>query len=343
MWYVGLDIGLTKHYVVVMDAHGAIAQQQRLPNDPLLIQRFFEALEGPARVVLEATGHGVAVYERVEPYVHEVVLAHPLKVRAIASARIKTDRIDATTLAHLLRADLIPRAWIPPRPVRDWRELVRHRAFLVRLQTRVKHRVHRLLAKRGVALPAVSDLFGLAGRAWLAQAALAEPYAAMRTRYLAVLDHLRAQLRDVERTIDATVAVTPEAQRVQTVPGLGRYLALLVLAEIGEVTRFPSPKHLVSYAGLCPSTYASGNTLRHGHLTHQGSPWLRWALIEAATHAGRQPGSRLARRFQRLAARRDAKTARVAVARDLCHALFHMLRKQEPYRDPSSALMIPGR
>ena len=343
MWYVGLDIGLTKHYVVVLDEHGAIAQQQRLPNDSLVIQRFFETLEGPARVVLEATGNWVAVYERVEPYVQEVVLAHPLKVRAIASARIKTDRIDATTLAHLLRADLIPRAWIPPRDVRDWRELVRHRAFLVRLQTRVKNRVHSLLAKRGVTLPALSDLFGLAGRAWLAQVPLAEPSAAMRTRYLAVLAQLQTQLREIERTIDATVALTPEAQRVQTVPGLGRYLALLVLAEIGDIRRFPGPKQLVSSAGLCPSTYASGQTLRHGHLTHQGSPWLRWALIEAATHAGRRPGSRLARRFQRLAARRDAKTARVAVARDLCHALFHMLTKQEPYREPSSALMIPGR
>lgn len=343
MWYVGLDIGLTKHYVVVMDEHGAIAQQQPLPHDPLVLQRFFEALEGPTRVVLEATGHWVAVYERIEPYVQEVVLAHPLKVRAIASARIKTDRIDATTLAHLLRADLIPRAYIPPRAVRDWRELVRHRAFLVRLQTRVKNRLHSLVAKQGLTPPLVSDLFGTAGRAWLQTVTVREPYAAMRTRYLAVLDHLRAQLRDVERTIDATVAPLRETRWLETIPGIGRYLALLVLAEIGEITRFPGPKQLVSYAGLCPSTYASGQTLRHGRLTHQGSPWLRWALIEAATHVGRRPGSRLARRFHRLAQRRDAKTARVAVARDLCHVVFHLLSKQEPYREPSSALMIPGR
>jgi len=343
MWYVGLDIGLRWHYVVVMDAAGQIAQQQRLAHDPVVLQRFFETLEGPARVVLEATGHWVAVYERIEPYVQEVVLAHPLKVRAIASARIKTDRIDATTLAHLLRTDLIPRAYIPPRPVRAWRELVRHRAFLVRLQTRVKNRVHSLVAKQGLTPPAVSDLFGTAGRAWLAQVVLAEPYGAMRTRYLAVLAHLREQLRDVERTIDATATPLPAAALLETVPGLGQYLALLVLAEIGEIARFPGPKQLVSYAGLCPSTYASGQTLRHGRLTHQGSTWLRWALIEAATHVGRRPGSRLARRFQRLAARRDAKTARVAVARDLCHVIFHMLTKQEPYREPSSALMIPGR
>lgn len=336
MWYVGLDIGKKWHYVVVMDAGGHIAQQQRLPNDPLLLQRFFEALEGPTRVVLEATGNWVAVYDRVEPYVQEVVLAHPLKVRAIASARIKTDKIDATTLAHLLRSELIPRAYVPPPQVRDWREVVRHRAFLVRLRTRLKNRVHALLAKRGVPLPLVSDLFGIAGTRWLKTLALPEPYGAMRTRYLAVLDRLTSQITDVEQTIDQTVERTLAAQLLETIPGVGRYLALLILAEIGEIARFPDPPHLVSYAGLCPSTYASSGTVRHGRLTKQGSPWLRWALVEAATHVHQYPHGRLARLAQRLTQRRDAKTARVAVARELCTAIFHILRKQEPYREPSS-------
>ena len=341
MWYVGLDIGLKWHYVVVMDEHGTIRQQQRLPHDPLVIQRFFETLEGPAKVVLEATGHWVAVYDRVAPYVQEVVLAHPLKVRAIASARIKTDKIDATTLAHLLRADLIPRAYIPPPAVREWRELVRHRAFLVRLATRVKNRVHTLLAKRGVTPPGYSDLFGVAGRQWLATLEVPEPYGAMRTRYLAVLDRLRVSIHDVERTIDQTVATTPAATLLMTIPGVGRYLALLILAEIGDITRFPDPKHLVSYAGLCPSTYASGSTLRHGHLTHQGSAWLRWALVEAATHVWTAPQSRLARLHHRLCQRRDVKTARIAVARQLCTVLFAMLRKSEPYRETPPAPVIP--
>lgn len=343
MRYVGLDIGKRWHYMVVMDADGHILQQQKLPNDPLVMRRCFETLEGPARVVLEATGHWMAVYDQLEPCVQEVVLAHPLKVRAIASARIKTDRIDATTLAQLLRTDLIPRAYIPPRAVRDWRELVRHRAFLVRLQTRLKNRLHALLAKRGVVPPPLSDLFGRAGLAWLAGLELAEPYAAMRTRYLAVLERLRQQIREAEQTIDQTVAATLEARLLQTIPGVGRYLALLLLAEIGEIQRFGRPAQLVSYAGLCPSTYASGATVRHGRLTKQGSPWLRWALVEAATHAPQAPQSRLGRVFQRLAHRLDAKTARVAVARELCTAIFHMLRKQEPYREPGSAPNATGR
>jgi len=336
MWYVGCDIGKRWHYLVVMDTQGRISQQQRLPNDPGLIQRFFETLEGPTRVVLEATGNWMAVYDRIEPYVQEVVLAHPLKVRAIASARIKTDKIDATTLAHLLRSDLIPRAYVPPPQVRDWRELVRHRAFLVRLRTRLKNRLHALLAKRGVAPPAVSDLFGVIGLRWLKTLALAEPYGAMRTRYLAVLERLTQQIREAEQTIDQTVAAQPAAQLLETIPGVGRYLALLILAEIGEICRFPDSPHLVSYAGLCPATYASGQTLRHGRLTKQGSPWLRWALVEAATHVHHYPHSRLARIAQQLTQRRDAKTARVAVARELCTAIFHILRKHEPYREPSS-------
>jgi len=342
MRYVGLDVGKKWHYVVVMESSGQVTVQQKLAADPALVRRFFEALEGPCRVVLEATGHWMAVYDQVEPCVQEVVLAHPLKVRAIASARIKTDRIDATTLAHLLRTDLIPRAWVPPRPVRMGRELVRHRAFLVRLQTRLKNRLHMLLAKQGVTPPAVSDLFGVAGRQWLATLLVPEPAASMRTRYLALLAQLQTQLRDVEHTIDAQVAVTPDAQILMTVPGLGKYLALLVAAEIGDVTRFPGPPQLVSYAGLCPSTYASGQTLRHGRLTKQGSSWLRWALVEAALHAGTRPGP-LGRLYHRLAARRDGKTARVAVARKLCTVIFQMLSKHEAYREPSSAREPAGR
>jgi len=299
-------------------------------------------LDGPCQVVIEASGNWMPVYDWLEPLVEEVVLAHPLRVRAIASARIKTDRIDAKTLAHLLRTDLIPRAYIPPPSVRVWRELVRHRAFLVRLQTRVKNRVHALLTKQGVEGPAVSDLFGVAGQQWLHTLALPEPYAAMRSRYLAVLANLREQLRSVEQTIDQTVTLTPEAKLLQTIPGVGRYLSLLLLAEIGQIHRFPSPKQLVAYAGLCPSTYASGQTVRHGRLTHQGSPWLRWALIEVATHAGQRPGTPLARLRQRLAVRKDAKTARVAVARKLCTVVFHMLQRMQPYREPSDALMTPG-
>jgi len=343
MWYVGLDVGKTWHYVVVMNDLGPVSQQQKLPADPLVVRRFFETLEGPARVVLEATSHWMAVYDQVEAVVQGVVLAHPLKVRAMASARIQTDRIDATTLAHRLRADLIPRASIPPRVVRDWRELVRHRAFLVRLQTRVKNRVHILLAKQGLTPPAVSDLFGVAGLAWLQTVALAEPYAALRSRSLAVRAGLRAQLRDVERTIDATVQDTLEARLLQTLPGVGRYLALWILGEIGESARFPDPKPLVSYAGLCPSTYASGQTFRQGRLTKQGASWLRWALVEAATHVPRSATSRLGRLATRLIARRGVKTARIAVARELCHAVCHVLRKQESYRDPSSPRSASGR
>lgn len=342
MWYVALDLAKRFHYAVAMDAQGAVCRQQRLPHTPEALRQFVQTLDGPCQVVIEASGNWMPVYDWLEPVVEEVVLAHPLRVRAIASARIKTDRIDATTLAHLLRADLIPRAYIPPPAVRTWRALVRHRAFLVRLQTRVKNRVHALLMQRGVPPATVSDLFGRAGLQWLTALELPEPYAAMRSRYLAVLAHLRAHLRGLEQTIDQTVTLTPEAQLLQTIPGVGRYLALLLLGEIGEIARFPSPKQLVSYAGLCPSTYASGQTVRHGRLTHQGSPWLRWGLIEVATHAGQRPGTPLARCYQRLAGRKDAKTARVAVARKLCTVVFHRLQRMEPYREPSDALMTPG-
>jgi transposase len=253
-----------------------------------------------------------------------VTLAHPLRTRAIADAKVKTDKIDSHTLAQLLRANLIPSAYIPPREIRDLRELLRYRAALVRLQTGVKNHVHAILLKHGYQAP-VRDVFGSRGREWLGTLPLRPVYQQALLGYLQILDVVRSQIAVASEEVDREAKATPQAQLLCTLPGVGYYTALLLLAEIGQVSRFPSPKHLVSYAGLAPTVHASGGHIHTGHISKQGSSWLRWILIEAAVHASRKPGQ-FQDLYQRLAKRKGPKIARVAVARELLTKAYWMMR-----------------
>jgi transposase len=272
---------------------------------------------------MEASMNWYYLYDLLETLEIPVTLAHPLRTRAIAEAKVKTDKVDSATLAHLLRADLIPAAYIPPREIRDLRELLRYRAALVRLQTMVKNRIHAILLKHGYQAP-VSDAFGVRGREWLATLSLRPVYQQAVHGCLQILDVVHHQIETASGDINQQAKITPAAQRLCTLPGIGPCTALLILAEIGDVSRFPSPKHLVSYAGLAPTVHASGGRVRIGHISKQGSPWLRWILVEAALHAGRkEPYQAL---YQRLTKRKGWHTARVAVARELLTKVYWMLR-----------------
>jgi transposase len=224
----------------------------------------------------------------------------------------------------LLRTDLLPAAYIPPRDVRELRERLRYRAALVTLQTIVKNRIHAILLKHGYQCP-YTDAFGRKGRSWLHTLSLRPVYLQALEGFLAILDTLKTQIQAVTQSIDAQAQATPAAERLCTLPGFGHYTALLVLAEIGEVHRFPDAKHLVSYAGLAPTVHASGGHVRTGHISRQGSKWLRWILVEAAQHAVRKPG-RFQLVYERLAKRKGARIARIAVARELLTTVYWMLR-----------------
>jgi transposase len=323
MQYIGFDIHKRYTFYTHMDEHGKIQSQGRLPNSREALGTFFAGVGEPVRVAMEASINWYHLYDLLDILNIPVTLAHPLRTRAIAEAKVKTDKVDSAILAHLLRADLIPAAYIPPREIRDLRELLRYRAALVRLQTMVKNRIHAILLKHGYQAP-VRDVFGVRGREWLATIPLRPVYQQALHGYLQILDVVHHQIETASGQIDQEAKITPTAQTLCTLPGIGSYTALLLLAEIGDVSRFPSPKHLVSYAGLAPTVHASGGRVRTGHISKQGSPWLRWILVEAALHAGRKdPYQAL---YQRLAKRKGWHTARVAVARELVKKVYWMLR-----------------
>jgi transposase len=284
-------------------------------------------IDGESKIALEATYGWEWLADLLEQAGYELHLAHPLGTKAIASARVKTDSVDALTLAHLLRTDLLPEPSIAPREVRDLRDLLRHRVALTHMRSALKNRVHALLARQGVRHEH-TDLFGKAGLEFLAALELREP---PRRR----LDSLLALIADFDREIAATSDEIDQRakhdERVDVlcqIRGVGRYTAMLVIAEIGAIGRFASARKLCAWAGLTPTVRSSDGKARLGHITRQGSRPLRWALVEAAQHAGRGGGP-LRDDFERISKRRGRKIAKVAVARKILTLCYYGLRDGE--------------
>src|SRR4030095_12585894 len=238
--YIGVDLGKRKAVVVKKDRQGKITSKVAVPVTQAALESYFSKQDRRSQVVVEATGNWMYLYETIERYTPEVVLAHPLKTRAIAEARIKTDTIDATTLAELLRLDGIPKAYIPPREVRDMRELLRYRASLVSIRVGIKNKIHAVLTKNGIDC-IFSDVLGRSSQLWLKNLNL-------RACYRQEIDGYH----EITKTIKEEGAENPQAQMLMGIPGISYYSALLILSEMGEVSRFPDAKHLCSYAGLVP-------------------------------------------------------------------------------------------
>lgn len=305
-------------------------EQVELPHATGALQQDRERVSPDTRSAVEATGNGMWLSERIEERHPDLVLAHPLKTKAIASARIKTDTSDATTLAPLLRADLVPAAYIPPRAVRDAREILRYRASLVRMRTQIKNKIAAIVGKTGLQSPTKTAV-GVKSRRFLATVPVRPCYRLSLDGYLRLLEALTTEIRQVTETIAAQVQTDPQAQLLCTMPGIGAYSALLILSEIGDVHRVPDSRHLCSYAGLVPSVHASGGKTRLGRLTKQGSSWLRWILVELSMHAiNGAPQFRAL--YHRVRKKHAANTGRVAVARAMLKTIYAMLTKQEAFR-----------
>jgi transposase len=235
---------------------------------------------------------------------------------------LKDDRVDARTLAQLLRADLLPEAWIAPVEVRQLRALLRHRVALMRLRTMAKNRIHAVLADAGLDR-AEGALWTGPGRAWLAAAELSPVARLVVEDYLRLIDELADPVAAVEAQIAARAKPDPRIKILMTLPGVGQLTAMTVLAEIGDITRFPTARKLCAWAGLTPTVRNSDRKVRHGHITKQGSVWVRWILAEAAQRAKRDPA--FAATYAAIAHRRGRGIATVAIARKLLARAFHLL------------------
>ena len=323
--YVGMDVHRKRSQVAIVDDAGVAQRNRNLANDPAKLVPILGALPPGTQVAFEAAYGWGWLVELLEELELEPHLVHPSRCKAIAAARLKHDKVDARTLAQLLRADLLPEAWIAPQQVRDLRALLRHRASLVRSSTALKSRVHAVLADRGI--PERSSLWSGPGRAWLAGLALPPTPREVVDDCCGLLDALATPIARLEREIAALAKPDPRVQALMALPGVGQLTAMTLVAEIGDISRFATARKLCAWAGLTPAVRNSDRKVRHGHITKQGSPWVRWILQEAAQTAKKRPP--FADAYAQLARRRGRSIATVAIARRLLARCFHILTQLE--------------
>jgi transposase len=284
--YVGLDVHREVLQACILDAQGRLLERHRFDLTRANLEAFVRERLGPQdRVVLEATTNTWAVVELIEPHVAEVVVGNPLRTRAIAEAKVKTDKVDAEVLAQLLRCDYLPRVWQPNAAIRRLRELTAHRAGLVADQTRLKNRIHSLLAQRLIRVP-WAVLFSERGREWLDQLPLGESDRLVLEGHLRRLDQLEADLAGVEKHLAELSYPCEEVRLLMTLPGMGPAAAQGLWAALGDWRRFRDGDQAASYLGLVPSTRQSASSCRHGSITKAGNSHARWLLTRSRSAPG---------------------------------------------------------
>jgi transposase len=334
MNYLGLDYHKKYSFATIITEQGEIKEKEKLLNRKESFEEYLCGYEGVVAVVEACWNWPVAV-ELLEGLVDEVKLAHPLKVKAIAEARIKTDSIDSETLAYLLRADLIPEAYLRDKSNLQRQKVLRVRSFYVKLRTQVKNRVHVSIDGQGEKIretaKGYSDLFGKGGLGWLGELRLNDPDEKMLRGLLGIYEVLCKEVHRTDGVVKEIGRSDKDCELLQSIPGIGEFFAVLIKTEIGDIGRFPSSSKLCSYAGIVPSTYASGGKVWHGRLTKQGNRWLRWAIVEAVIPAISCNGE-LRRYYERIRYKKGPKAAKLATARRLLAIVYRVLKEKDSFK-----------
>jgi transposase len=328
--YVGIDVGKKRCHAAMMDEQGIMIDEFTFANNVEGIQGLTSRLEVDDRAVMESTGSvWLKLYECLEEQHVPVILANPMKTKAIASAKIKNDKVDARVLAHLLRSNLVAESYVPTKPLRELRSLLRHRASTVKMRTMVKNNVHALVDKYGYRHE-FSDLFGKKGMKWLNTLKLDASDRLMLDNHLDHLANLNRQIERVDEEIHTKACEDEDVRLLLSLTGVDVYTAMLIKSEIGTIDRFRDYKKLVSWSGLAPSLHQSGNVEYHGNITKQGSRVLRWIMVEAARVAVMND-PRMRAFYERVKHRRGDQKAIVAVANKMLKIIWFMLTRREPY------------
>lgn len=324
--FVALDLHKTYLMVGAVDAQQQVVLQPRRVALSQFEQWARRHLRLTDQVVLEATTNAWELYDVLVPLVARVVVADPAKAKAKIASPVKTDKRDTLGLARLLVAKMVPEVWVPPPHVRELRSLVAHRQRLVRQRTAAKNRLRSLLHRHRI-MPPDGQIFAISQRAWW-EAFDLSPIEKLRARQdLATIDHFGTMLSQTESELAQLSGRAPWDSMVPwliQLPGVGLITGMTILSAIGDITRFPSAKHLVGYSGLGTKVHASGQTHRTGAITKQGRTELRAALIESAWAAVRR-SSHWRQQFERLAGRIGEAKAIVAIARKLLVVIWHVL------------------
>ena len=333
---IGLDVHRSMAVVAVLEnRHLSSGGRVDLTRDAVI--KFGRKLRSDDEMVIEATVNTATIVRLLRPFVRRVVIANPLQVRAIAHAKIKTDKIDAAVLAKLHASGFLPEVWMPDEATETLRRLVAQRTQVIQQMTRAKNRIHSVLHANLIP-PYEGELFSVAGRTWLDTQPLAVDEKLTIQRHLSDLDYRASDLSVLDRQLAQRALNDKRVERLMTI-GIHVTVALGLLAAIGDINRFASPEKLVSYLGLNPSVRQSGNgPAHHGRISKQGRTHARAMLVEAAWAAGRVPGP-LRAFFVRIQSRRGKQVAAVATARKIAILAWHLLTKDEDYAWARPALL----
>jgi transposase len=289
--------------------------------------RGLKGIDGAAlqrQVVVEASGFWPAFARAVGPEAERLVMVHPQRVKAIAAARLKNDRVDSETLAHLSRCDLLPEAWMADERTRQLRMLTRLRITLGQRRAGAKNQLQAVLHQEGFLKP-VTDVFGKRGRTWLQGIELSAAGRSVVDTWLAEVDHLDKLIAARTGELERMAATDVRARWLQSVPGIGAYSAMVILAEVGEIGRFSNKRALASYAGLTPVVRESAGKRKRGGIGHNGSETLRWIMLQVAQVAARYSPAAKAY-YVHLRKRKPAQVAKIALAHKLLTAVWSLLR-----------------
>jgi transposase len=315
--YIGVDLHKEFFQACAVTGLGDRHWERRFPRTAAGIAAFLEGC-GPVRAIaVEASGPTWSFVDAVQGGGARVCVVDPRKTRLKAGYAAKTDRLDARRLADALRRDSVVSIYVPPPAIRDLRELCRGRNQVVRLRTRLAQMIRALLLRTGAGEPPGRKLYASPGLAWLTAVQLPGSAGAQLRRLDGLFRAVHAEAEAATAAVVAQAAADPIAVALDTLVGIGPVLALSIRAEVGDIRRFPRGPELASYAGLVPRVERSAGHAWSGRITHEGSPWLRWALVEAAMHAIKRH-DRVGHWARRLTVRKGPYKARVALARVLC-------------------------
>jgi transposase len=337
--YVGIDIGKKNCVACVMNEDGSISELSSYPNSAFDAMSFAKRVAekyGAYEAVMESTGNmWYKTYEALESVGVKVKLANPLKTRAIAEAKVKTDKIDSKILAHLLRADLVAECYVPRKEVRQSRSFLAHKLNITREQTRIGNRIRNLLDKYDLKCE-YQHIFGKLGIQWLQSLKLEGYDQKMLESLLRQLEFLNNEELIVNQAIASEATNSDYVKIIMSMPGFNYYGASLLAAYIADITRFISPSHLVSWAGLCPSVYQSGESLHLGKMK-DGNRKVKWITIQAANAAIRCDPM-LKSYYEKKLRTHHRNIALTHVANKMLKILWHMLSEKRLYNERSEKL-----
>ncbi len=326
-----MDIHKQFTVAIAKDKEGNKLAEDKFENNRNNFENFLKVFKPEeTKIVIESTSVWEHIYDMLEEMKYKTILANPTKTRAIAEARIKTDHVDANILCDLLRANLVAESYIPPKEIRNLRNIMRQRKTIVKGQTQIKNKIHSVLLMNGITLP----YEGLCKKAikWMLEEIKIETIKSVLSTYVALLEQYELVLKKLEEKIKEIAEKNPQAVLLTTIYGVAEIRAMEIITEIGEINRFESSNKLCSYAGLIPGIKQSGTTIRFGRLVKQANRNLKDVFIQTSWNLIRPKENNRFRDFYLMLSKKKGKQKAIcAVARKLCCVVYAMLRKNQEF------------